>query len=96
MTIQELQNWVEDNWKNSSKHRPSTEQQILYIIEELGEVAEAIRKNAGLKERKNTKVDLGSEIADLIISIVTLSNTFEVDIEKEIEGFKTRLAARQK
>jgi len=94
MTIHELQKWVYDDWHKRSKVMPSVELQLLYIMEELGEVAEAIRKASGSKTRKQAEVDLGSELADLLVSITTLANHFEVDIEKEITLFQSRLAKR--
>ena len=95
LTISELQAWVAEDWKKRSKHQPSLELQLLYIIEELGEVAEAIRKTSGAKDRKETEVDLGSEIADLLIALTTIANHFDVDIEKEVAAFQARLAQRQ-
>lgn len=94
MTIHELQQWVRDDWTKRSKLTPSTELQLLYIIEEFGEVAEAIRKSSGAKDRKESSVDLGSELADLFISITTLANNFDIDLEYELAQFKTRLATR--
>jgi NTP pyrophosphatase (non-canonical NTP hydrolase) len=96
MTIHELQQWVRDDWAKRSPISPSTELQLLYIIEEFGEVAEAIRKSSGAKERKDSTVDLGSELADLLISITTLANNFDVDLEQEVDKFKQKLAARHK
>lgn len=95
MTIKELQEWVQQDWEANSEKMPEVELQLLYIMEELGEVAEAIRKNSGQKSRNNKSVDLGSEIADLIISITTLANSFDVDISSEIELFKQRLKSRK-
>lgn len=94
MTLTDLQKWVENDWKSGNRERPSVELQLLYIIEELGEVAEAIRKNNSAKPRTDKKVDLGSELADLIISIVTLSNHFDIDLTKEIELFQERMKQR--
>ena len=94
MTIAELQNWVSEDWKKRSNHTPTVELQLLYIIEELGEVAEAIRKTGGSKVRKQDEVNLGSELADLIISVTTLANHFEIDLDTEIEGFKARITKR--
>jgi len=94
MRIGELQQWVADDWRQRSKHQPPVELQLLYIMEELGEVAEAIRKQNGKKDRKQTEVDLGSELADLIISITTLANHFEINIEDEIEKFQERIKTR--
>ena len=94
MTINELQQWVRDDWAKRSPITPSTELQLLYIIEEFGEVAEAIRKSGGAKERKDTSVDLGSELADLLISITTLANNFDIDLEREVKGFQSRITER--
>lgn len=94
MTLTDLQNWVENDWKKGNRERPSVELQLLYIIEELGEVAEAIRKNNSAKPRTDKKVDLGSELADLVISIVTLSNHYEVDLTKEVGLFQERMKQR--
>jgi NTP pyrophosphatase (non-canonical NTP hydrolase) len=94
MTITDLQQWVTDDWRQRSRHQPTVELQLLYIMEELGEVAEAIRKQDGKKDRKQSEVDLGSEMADLIISITTLANHFEVDMEQEIKRFQERITAR--
>jgi NTP pyrophosphatase (non-canonical NTP hydrolase) len=94
MTIADLQQWVADDWRQRSKHEPTVELQLLYIMEELGEVAEAVRKQDGKKDRKQSETDLGSEMADLIISMTTLANHFGVNIEQEIEKFQERIAKR--
>lgn len=96
MTITDLQQWVKDDWEINSNHRPTVELQLLYILEELGEVAEAIRKTSGLKNRKQSDVNLGSELADLIISVTTLANHFDVNLQKEVEAFQLRLIERHK
>ena len=95
MHISELQDRVKEDWENRSTSQPTREQQLLYIIEEFGEVAEAIRKQDGNKDRKNTTGDLGSEFADLLISITTLANTCDVDLAKEIQMFWQRLESRR-
>lgn len=94
MTITDLQQWVADDWRQRSKHQPTVELQLLYIMEELGEVAEAIRKKDGKKDRKQSELDLGSEMADLVISIMTLANHFEVNIDDEIKRFQERITKR--
>jgi NTP pyrophosphatase (non-canonical NTP hydrolase) len=95
MQINELQKWVADDWERYPKNKPDLAQQILLVIEELGEVAEAIRKTDRRKDRVEKELSVGSEMADLVISIITLANTYEIDLTKEIENFKSRLAKRQ-
>jgi len=95
MTIQELQEWVRDDWNTNSKIRPTLEAQLLFAIEEFGEVAEAIRKRTMKDDYKVDDDKLGSEFGDLLITIVTLANTFDVDLTQEIKGFQAKLAARR-
>ncbi|MEO5691200.1 MAG: MazG nucleotide pyrophosphohydrolase domain-containing protein [Candidatus Saccharimonadales bacterium] len=96
MKISDLQQAVKDDWGNNSKLKPSTEMQLLFLIEELGEVAEAIRKQSKTVDYKSNDGDLGSEFADLIISTVTLANSYDVDLEYEIDKFWQKLAKRRK
>jgi NTP pyrophosphatase (non-canonical NTP hydrolase) len=96
MTISELQQWVAGSWRDRpTEDRPTTEQQLLFIIEEFGEVAEAIRKGQGNKKHKDFEANLGSEFADMIISLVTLANSHNVDLDGEIEQFKTKITKRR-
>ena len=94
MNMQDLQKWVEQDWATGNRERPTVELQLLYIIEEMGEVAEAIRKGQSAKPRTDKEADLGSELADLLISVVTLSNHFEIDLSRELEIFQERMTAR--
>lgn len=50
------------------------EKTMLWVVEEVGELAEAIRKG------KN----IGEEIADVIAWVVSLANLCGVDVEEEI------------
>jgi NTP pyrophosphatase (non-canonical NTP hydrolase) len=94
MTIKELQQWVEADWQQRSTSLPTSEQQMLYLIEEIGEVAEALRKQNGNKKRILEAPKLGSELADTLISLTTLANAHGIDLTNEIEQFKKRLAER--
>lgn len=94
MKIHELQKWVSADWEQYPKNKPNTQQQVMLIVEEMGEVAEAIRKIEGQKDRMDEEANIGAEIADLIVSIVTLANTYDVDLSSEIEEFKARLIER--
>lgn len=95
MTINELQDWVRHDWEANSKVKPTLETQLLFAIEEFGEVAEAIRKRTVKDDYKIDDDKLGSEFGDLLITIVTLANTFDVDLTQEIKGFQAKLATRR-
>ncbi len=95
MNISDLQVKVRDDWNQNSKLKPTSEQKLLFVIEELGEVAEAIRKQTKSVDYKTDDGKMGSEFADLLISIVTLANEYEIDLETELEGFWQKLSARR-
>ncbi len=95
MHVKELQAKVRKDWDENSALQPTSEQKLLFVIEELGEVAEAIRKQTKSVDYKVDDGKLGSEFADLIISVVTLANEYDVDLEKEIDGFWEKLAGRR-
>lgn len=95
MTIEELQEWVKQDWEQNSKVKPDLATQLLFAIEEFGEVAEAIRKKTVSDDYKQDDGKLGSEFADLLITITTLANTFNIDLTKEVKGFQAKLASRR-
>ena len=95
MTIQELQDWVKHDWENNSNVKPDLATQLLFAIEEFGEVAEAIRKKTVDNDYKQDDDKLGSEFADLLITITTLANTFKIDLTKEVKGFQQKMANRR-
>ena len=99
MTIKELQDWVRQDWEKYHDTMPSVKLQLLYVIEELGEVAEAIRKADNEKKDRDEKVHkdskIGPEMGDLLVSLVTLANSFGVDLTREVKGFQARLEERR-
>jgi len=95
MTILELQEWVRNDWEENSKVKPDLATQLLFAIEEFGEVAEAIRKKTVSDDYKQDDDKLGSEFADLLVTITTLANTFNIDLTKEVKGFQAKLAGRR-
>lgn len=94
MTIAEFQAWVQHDWENNSPKMPDAHLQLLYVIEEFGEVAEAIRKNQGDKKRKDVNVDLEGEMGDFMITIATLANSHGISLEKAIQKAQTKIIAR--
>lgn len=96
MNLKQLQQLVDDDWQNNSKMKPTPEQKLLFVIEEFGEVAEAIRrlsKDGG--DHKTARDDLGSEFADFLISVITLANDYDIDLESELDAFWVKLSQRR-
>ena len=96
MHINQLQQAVRDDWAQRSHLSPTSEQKLLFVIEELGEVAEAIRRQSQHPgDHKADNGQLASEFADLLIAVTTLANEYDVDLEAAIGGFWEKLASRR-
>lgn len=56
---------------------------FLLLVEEVGELAKALRKYNGQKVDKNSKHhDIEEELADIFWMVIDLSNRLDVDLEK--------------
>ncbi|MFN3383582.1 MAG: MazG nucleotide pyrophosphohydrolase domain-containing protein [Archaeoglobaceae archaeon] len=73
MEIKEFQNMIAEIYLHRDMQR-GVEKTMLWVMEEVGELAEAVRKG------KN----VGEEIADVIAWIVSVANLCGVDVEREI------------
>jgi len=82
MRIKQIQNWTNEAWKKSNKS-VDEKQELLFLIEEIGEMAEAIRKINGKKENKDIKVDLEKEMGDILLSIISLAALVQPSIDKQ-------------
>lgn len=81
MRLKQIQDWTKEAWEKSNK-KVDEKIELLFLMEEMGEMAEAIRKLGGKKENKEIKVDLEKEMGDILLSIVTLANRYDIDLEK--------------
>uniref|UniRef100_A0A7J2TJH5 Nucleotide pyrophosphohydrolase n=1 Tax=Archaeoglobus fulgidus TaxID=2234 RepID=A0A7J2TJH5_ARCFL len=73
MEISEFQKMIAEIYLQRDRQR-GIEKTMLWIVEEVGELAEAVRKG------KN----IGEEIADVIAWVVSLANLCGIDVEREI------------
>lgn len=87
-SIKEHQNWVREAWKKSPKKEIGETDELLFLMEEIGEMAEAVRKMKGKKEGKEFKVDIEKELGDIFLSLLTLSIRYNVDLEEAFEKTK--------
>ena len=89
MTIQiprslpELQKYYKDKCKERGFDHETPQDIILLMTEELGELARAIRKQAGIKSSDKSKINpIEEEIADLLIYLLHLSEISGIDLEQ--------------
>ena len=93
-SIKEHQHWVKEAWKKSPKTNVGEKDELLFLMEEVGEMAEAIRKMKGKKENKEFKADLEKEIGDIFLSLLTLAIRYEIDIEQAFDKTKQSIIKR--
>ncbi len=76
MEIKEFQEMIKKIYFHRDLSR-GKEKTMLWLVEEIGELAEAVRKNdlQALKE----------EIADVFAWLVSLANLYEIDLEEAIK-----------
>ena len=80
----------ENNLESSAEHR------VLDTMSELGEVAKEILKMSNYgKKPIEYKEELKHELGDVFYSLITLANTFDIDLEdalkQVLEKYKERL-----
>lgn len=73
MEVRELQKMIAEIYLHRDLER-GVERTMLWVVEEIGELAEAVRKGE----------NVGEEIADAIAWILSLANLYGIDVEGEI------------
>lgn len=81
MKIREAQNKIKHILKGMEHPRLGS---FIALTEEVGEVANEIMKKE-IYASKNRDEDLKSEIADVFVCLLELSNVYGIDLEKEFQ-----------
>jgi NTP pyrophosphatase (non-canonical NTP hydrolase) len=77
LTLKALQDYIREK-----DHHPELKLQYLQkLVEEVGELAKAMRKEIRYAETKNIKGTLEEELYDVLYYVVALSNVYDVDLE---------------
>ena len=77
LTIHKLQESI----KKIDHKNKSVDKYMLKLMEEVGELAEAVRKDIRMQQ-ENIKGTVEEEIVDVIYYAVCLANTYQIDVEK--------------
>ena len=95
-TLKELQKFYAEKAKERCFDKETAQDTLLLMIEEVGELARAVRKQKGIKIDSKTDVyAIEEELADILAYLLHLSNILGLDLEdsfwkKEAEN-KTRI-----
>lgn len=77
MAIRDLQQYI----RNKDFHPELKLQYLQKLVEEMGELARAMRKEVRYSETQDIKGTLEEELYDVMYYVIALSNIYEVDLE---------------
>jgi NTP pyrophosphatase (non-canonical NTP hydrolase) len=82
-TLNDLQRYVAEVCQERGWTKDSPAEKFVLFIEEVGELAKAIRKAAGLYEEraKQRDIALEEEFADVLSYLLDLANCYSVNLE---------------
>jgi len=82
-TLKELQRYLALVCQERGWTKDSPAEKFVLFIEEVGELAKAMRKAAGLYEEqaKQRDISLEEEFADVLSYLLDLANCFHIDLE---------------
>ncbi len=70
---------------------------LIDLMEEVGELSNAVLVAEGAKSEKRRKAELGDSFADVLLAVILLADAYGVDIEKEygaaLEQINSRIDA---
>lgn len=83
-TLKELQDYIALVCEERGWTKDSPSEKFVLFIEEIGELAKAMRKAAGLyaEQAKPNALSLEEEFADVLSYLLDLANCFQVDLEQ--------------
>ena len=68
--------------KNIDYKRDLNDKYMLKLMEEVGELAEVIRKNKRMKDTESIKGTIEEELSDVLYYIVCLANINDIDLQE--------------
>ena len=78
LTIRKLQEGI----KNIDHKNNSNDKYMLKLMEEVGELAEVIRKNKRMEKGESIKGTIEEELQDVLYYIVCLANINDIDLQE--------------
>ena len=83
-TLGDLQAYVAEVCQERGWTKDTPAEKFVLFIEEVGELAKAMRKAAGLYDEpaKQRAISLEEEFADVLSYLLDLANCFDVDLEQ--------------
>lgn len=88
-TLSDIQTYIKKVLKLRGFEVQTTKDKILLLVEEVGELAKAVRKNSAGASVDPEKIEnydsVQSEIADVLIVLISVANTLDIDIFESLK-----------
>ena len=96
-TIKELQEHVDELIQTMNGYWPPFAM-LASVVEELGELAREINALEKIKLKKSLEIEknIGEELADLLFSIICISNYYKIDLNSEFMQVLEKYRKRDK
>jgi NTP pyrophosphatase (non-canonical NTP hydrolase) len=93
-SLRDLQSYIAAVCQERGWTQDSPSEKFVLFIEEVGELAKAMRKRAGLydEQARPRDVSLEEEFADVLSYVLDLANAYQVDLE---QAFRAKEAINQ-
>lgn len=94
--IKELQEYVSSKIKDRGFDDETIHERLLLLVEEVGELVNATRKNRGsyVDEKRNITNQVGEELADVLNMLFAVADELKVDIANEFQKKEVRIDQR--
>lgn len=96
MNIKELQKRTTEVVKNFPRKQWKAEVRMLDLVEEVGELCNAILIKEGHKGQKRAKSDLKDSLVDILFDIILLADIYKVNLDEEYVKMLEDIIKRQK
>ena len=81
LTIRKMQKYLREKYeKTKPGDLKNTQRYFLKLIEEVGELAEVIRKDQRMEDN-NIKGTIEEELSDVLYYVLMIANTYDIDLE---------------
>ena len=85
-TLRHLQEYIHEQSIKRGFADETAEEQLIILVEEIGEIAKAYRKNTGMyvssSDQGKDNEDIGQEVADVINMLFAFATSMGIDIER--------------
>lgn len=98
--MKSLNNYKDETWKlaNSMPNNSSwtIHNRLAELMEEVGELANAIQTDEGFKSKKRKKSDLTDSVCDVLFEVFSIAAYYKVDLDKSYPEVLKQINDRRK